>query len=152
MLSEFDGTLLFVSHDRYFIDNLATKVWEIEQSILTPYQGNYTEYRTRRQQVHAHGTQAASASKTHATKKQTVASNKSGNKKAGKEKVRTIEAVERDVEKAETHIKSVEEALSQAALQANAEQLRQLASEYEQAKAHVDALLEEWEQVSDMVS
>lgn len=152
VLSEFDGTLLFVSHDRYFIDNLATKVWEIEQSILTPYQGNYTEYRMRRQQVHAHGVQAASASKTQAAKKQTVASNKSGNKKAGKEKVRTIEAVERDVEKAETHIKSVEEALSQAALQANAEQLKQLASEYEQAKARVDALLEEWEQVSDMVS
>jgi ATP-binding cassette subfamily F protein 3 len=150
VLSEFDGTLLFVSHDRYFIDNLATKVWEIEQNILTPYQGNYTEYRTRRQQIYTHGGQTVPVSKAQAAKKPTVVNNKPGHKKGPKEKTRTIEAVERDVEKAETHVKSVEEALSQAALQANAEQLRQLASEYEIAKAHVDALLEEWEQVSDM--
>src|SRR6266568_4921886 len=37
VLSEFEGTLLFVSHDRYFIDRLATKVWVIEDGILIPY-------------------------------------------------------------------------------------------------------------------
>ncbi len=48
ILSEFEGTLLFVSHDRYFIDSLATKVWVIEDGVLIPYLGNYTEYRTRK--------------------------------------------------------------------------------------------------------
>ena len=152
VLSEFDGTLLFVSHDRYFIDSLATMIWEIEQGTLTAYQGNYTEYRTRRQQVQLQGAQAATASNVQPAKKPTSSNNKSNNKKASKEKVRTIEAVERDVEKAETQIKTLEEALSQAALEGNGEQLTRLSSEYEQAKAHVDALLAEWELVSDMVS
>jgi ATP-binding cassette subfamily F protein 3 len=42
VLGEFEGTLLFVSHDRYFIDSLATKVWVIEDGVLIPYMGNYT--------------------------------------------------------------------------------------------------------------
>jgi ATP-binding cassette subfamily F protein 3 len=153
VLSEFDGTLLFVSHDRYFIDSLATMIWEIEQGTLTAYQGNYTEYRTRRQQIQLSGAQATTSAKTQPVKKQSSSSNhKSNNKKASKEKVRTIEAVERDVEKAETQVKTLEEALSQAALQGNAEQLTQLSSEYEQARARVDELLAEWELVADMVS
>src|SRR5437764_11644894 len=49
VLDEFEGTLLFVSHDRYFIDKLATKVWVIEDGILIPYTGNYTEYRIQKQ-------------------------------------------------------------------------------------------------------
>src|SRR5438067_834507 len=48
ILGEFEGTLLFVSHDRYFIDKLATKVWVIEDGVLIPYLGNYTDYRTRK--------------------------------------------------------------------------------------------------------
>src|SRR5437764_11044269 len=51
ILGEFEGTLLFVSHDRYFIDSLATKVWVIENGLLIPYMGNYTEYRTRKQPI-----------------------------------------------------------------------------------------------------
>src|SRR5437764_4073606 len=49
ILGEFEGTLLFVSHDGYFIDRLATNVWVIEDGVLIPYMGNYTEYRTRKQ-------------------------------------------------------------------------------------------------------
>src|SRR5258708_23959206 len=51
VLGEFEGTLLFVSHDRYFIDKLATKVWVIEDGILIPYLGNYTEYRPRKRPI-----------------------------------------------------------------------------------------------------
>ncbi len=51
VLNEFEGTLLFVSHDRYFIDSLATKVWAIEEGVLIPYRGNYTDYRTRKQRI-----------------------------------------------------------------------------------------------------
>src|SRR6266702_736032 len=51
VLGEFEGTLLFVSHDRYFIDSLATKVWVIEDGLLIPYIGNYTEYRTRKRPI-----------------------------------------------------------------------------------------------------
>jgi ATP-binding cassette subfamily F protein 3 len=152
VLSEFEGTLLFVSHDRYFIDSLATKVWAIEDDVLHSYLGNYTEYRTRKQQI---ATKAAADTKAASNGEASVKASsapRSTGKKGGKARVRTLEDVERDVEKAEAQLKGIEEALAEAALQADATQLTQLSTEHEQAKAHVDQLLIEWEQLADVAS
>ena len=43
------GTLLFVSHDRYFIDRFATRVWELEDGQVTDFRGSYGEYRAARE-------------------------------------------------------------------------------------------------------
>jgi ATP-binding cassette subfamily F protein 3 len=143
VLGEFEGTLLFVSHDRYFVDSLATKVWMIEDGVLIPYLGNYTEYRTRKRPLVLDVPQPIRAAIV-AQPAQKPATKPNG-KKGGKVRVRGAEDVERDIEKAEAQVKKIEEALNQAALDANAEQLTQLSAEYEQAKARVDDLLEEWE-------
>ena len=42
VLQEFEGALLFVSHDRYFIDKLATEIWPIEQGVLKRFEGNWS--------------------------------------------------------------------------------------------------------------
>ncbi|GCE16364.1 ABC-F family ATP-binding cassette domain-containing protein [Dictyobacter kobayashii] len=149
VLGEFDGTLLFVSHDRYFIDSLATKIWAIEDKILYPYQGNYTEYRTRHQQIVLNTPNNKTAARAAPAK---VAPAKPAGKKQAKVKARTLEDVEKDVEKAEAQVKSLEDALSQAALEADGEKLTQLSVDYEQARARVDELLQEWEQLADMAS
>ena len=160
VLGEFEGTLLFVSHDRYFIDSLATKVWVIEDGVLIPYQGNYTEYRTRKRPIvldipdsplststgngKGDATSVKSAPVTRATH-----TAKSSGRKGGKVKVRSLEDVERDVEKAEAQVKAIEDALAQAGLQADAEQLTKLTAEYEQTRERVDALLAEWERLAE---
>jgi ATP-binding cassette, subfamily F, member 3 len=154
VLRDFEGTLLFVSHDRYFIDSLATKVWAIEDGVLIPYLGNYTEYHTRKRPMTLDiptpvvEKKAASGESKVATSPRS----KTQNKKGSREKVRTVEDVERDIEKAETLVKTLEEALSQAALKADAAQLTQLSAEYEQARGRVDELLEEWERLADVAS
>jgi ATP-binding cassette subfamily F protein 3 len=150
VLSEFEGTLLFVSHDRYFIDSLATKVWAIEEGgVLIPYLGNYTDYRTRKRPI-VLDVPAPITKKTGTNPKPaSPVAPKASSKKASKGKVRTPEDVERDVEKAEEHVKSLEDALSQAALNADAAQLTQLSAEYEQAKARVEELFTEWERLSE---
>jgi ATP-binding cassette subfamily F protein 3 len=43
-IAAFSGTVVFVSHDRYFIDRLATRVIEVENGIITTYEGNYEDY------------------------------------------------------------------------------------------------------------
>jgi ATPase subunit of ABC transporter with duplicated ATPase domains len=48
MLSEFDGALVAVSHDRAFLDGLCTHVLEIENGVVNQYTGNYSEYRARK--------------------------------------------------------------------------------------------------------
>ena len=156
VLSEFEGTLLFVSHDRYFVDRLATKVWAIEDGgVLSPYMGNYTDYRTRKQPIVLNG--AVPTGKT--TKTSPVVQpaakasvTKNNGKKTPKTKTRTVEDVERDIEKAEAQLQTLEEAVSLAALNADAAQLTQLSAEYEQAKTRVDELYQEWERVSDVAS
>ncbi|GCE49697.1 ATP-binding cassette subfamily F protein 3 [Thermosporothrix hazakensis] len=148
VMSEFEGSLLFVSHDRYFVDRLATKIWAIEEGVLIPYQGNYTEYRRFKRPL--------VLDKPTVEKKQTVEKKPEAaptrNKKRTRTKTRTIEDVEREIEKAESRVKELETALSEAALQADADELMRLNEDYEQAKARVDALLSEWEELADVAS
>ncbi len=51
ILQHYPGAVLIVSHDRYFIDRIVTKVFELEQSVLTTYTGNYSDYAKKRTQV-----------------------------------------------------------------------------------------------------
>src|SRR6266568_3005798 len=154
VLGEFEGTLLFVSHDRYFIDSLATNVWVIEDGILIPYIGNYTEYRTHKRpivlDIPARPTNSDEVQVT--LPKPAPVSARSSSKKASKIKERTVEDLEQDIEKAEAQVKAVEAALSEAALNADAARLTQLTTDYEQSKARVDELLEEWERLAEAES
>jgi len=148
ILGEFEGTLLFVSHDRYFVDSLATKVWVIEDGVLIPYMGNYSEYRTRKRPIVLDVPSSQKVNGDAREPKRTrssVSPSRAGGKKSIKLKARTIEDVERDIEKAEALVKELEEELSDAALNADAGQLTRLSVDYDQAKGRVDELLFEWE-------
>lgn len=147
VLGEFEGTLLFVSHDRYFIDSLANKVWVIEDGVLIPYLGNYTEYRTRKRPI-VLDVPEPDGNNNSAQARVKASAPASAQKKQARIKVRSIEDVEREVEKAETRVKTLEDELAQAALQGDAAQLTQLYVEYEQAKTRVEELLLEWEQLA----
>jgi ATP-binding cassette subfamily F protein 3 len=43
-LSEYDGAVVTVSHDRWFLDQIVTQIWELQDGIVTKYYGNYTDY------------------------------------------------------------------------------------------------------------
>ncbi len=152
ILGEFEGTLLFVSHDRYFIDSLATKVWVIEDGVLIPYMGNYSEYHTRKRPIvlEIASPQVNIVDKrVSKTTKSGGSPSRAGGKKSTKIKIRTVEDVERDIEKAEARVSALEEELSEAARNADATQLTQLSAAYEQARINVEELLVEWEQLSE---
>jgi ATP-binding cassette subfamily F protein 3 len=157
VLGDFEGTLLFVSHDRYFVDSLATKVWIIEDGVLIPYLGNYTEYRTRKRplvlDVPAPPRSVAREPSAPTKADRAVPSvSARSNSKRSRGRVRTVEDVEKDIEKAEAQVKLIEEQLAEAALKADADQLKQLSAAHEQAKNHVDELLTEWEELAGTAS
>jgi ATP-binding cassette subfamily F protein 3 len=60
-LANYSGTVVFVSHDRYFIDRLATRVLEIEGGAVTAYEGNYEDYLRRKSALAAPATAQAPA-------------------------------------------------------------------------------------------
>jgi len=61
-LAAFSGTVVFVSHDRYFIDRLATRVFEVEGGTVTCHEGNYEDY-LRRKEAQAQGAASAATVK-----------------------------------------------------------------------------------------
>ena len=52
VLADFGGTLLFVSHDRYFIDKLATELWLIDDGLVRRFEGNWSAYQRERSAGH----------------------------------------------------------------------------------------------------
>lgn len=84
-LKYYYGTLIVVSHDRYFLNQLATKIWEVKDGKVTEYPGNYTDY--QKQKEHAAVEQQASYEKYQQEKKQlekTIRHKKQQAQKAGK--------------------------------------------------------------------
>src|SRR5437588_6893215 len=151
ILMELEGTLLFVSHDRYFVDRLATKVWVIEDGVLIPYMGNYSEYRTRKRPIVLEIPSPPKISENKRESKILRSSSRTGGKKSAKMKVRTVEDVEHDIEKAEARVSNLEEDLAEAARNADATQLTQLSADYEQARMRMEELLFEWEELANTV-
>ena len=116
--------------------------------------GNYSEYRTRKRPIVLEIPSPPKISGDRRESKSTrsaSSSSRSGARKGAKIKVRTVEDVERDIEKAEARVSALEEELAEAARNADATQLTQLSADYEQARRSVEVLLLEWEQLSKAV-
>ena len=61
-IAAFSGTVVFVSHDRYFIDRLATRVIEVENGVITSYPGNYEDYLRKKEELAARAESGGAAS------------------------------------------------------------------------------------------
>src|SRR5208282_2910827 len=72
-LAAFSGTVVFVSHDRYFIDRLATRVLEVENGAVTTYEGNYEDYLRKKEQLAVAEASLEDVAKPHAIAKVTPA-------------------------------------------------------------------------------
>ena len=55
-IAAFSGTVVFVSHDRYFVDRLATRILEVENGSITPFEGNYEDYLRKKESIAMGGT------------------------------------------------------------------------------------------------
>ena len=143
VLADYDGTLLFVSHDRYFVDALATRVWMVQDGTLINHPGNYTDYRTRSAAVAARA--AVQARRQESQAAPTQANGRKGQVTSGKGKaVRQVGDVEMEISQAEQRIATLETDLAAASMEANVERITALAEDYEREKSRLAALYEEW--------
>ena len=136
----YDGTLLFVSHDRYFINRFATRIWELAGETITDYPMGFTQYRQVKAQEEAEKTEPPKPVKEKAERPQR------GNK-AQQAARRQLTICERDITKAEERIAALEADMEAAAC--DYERLNELVQEKEGAQAELDALYERWEQLSE---
>ena len=148
-LIDFDGTLLFVSHDRYFINRVATQVLELSENGSTLYLGDYDYYVNKKAELEA--TQMQEVLLTNQEKESASAIDYQTQKESQKElrkMMRQIENLETEIEELETQ----SQAISEQMLETNdAEKLMELQVELDKISHRQEEALLEWEELSEQV-
>ena len=132
----FDGTLLFVSHDRYFINRFATRVWEIEGGAIHDYPMGFARYRAVKAEQEKNAVREAEKPRE---KKVTTAR---GNREQQSAK-RQLTICEREIAKKEDEIARLDADMELAAC--DAQRLNELFEQKTAAERELDALMERWE-------
>jgi len=150
-LEAFAGTLLFISHDRYFINRLATRCVEIAGGRLTTYLGSYDDYRAA---VAGGASPTADARPGEAPAPAARAAAPAGRERrrrvdpAVRDLRRRVEEVERQIHALEARLAELGAALGNPGLYADGARVRAVAAERRQAEAQVAWLMHEWEELS----
>ena len=132
-IEEFEGVLLFVSHDRYFIEKFAERVWLLENGTIRDFKCGYQKYRSILEHEAAAKPVAAAAPKVKKEKP------KGGTKDTDK----LVRRLEREIEKQEALIADLEAQTEAAA--ADYQELTRLLGEKEEAEAVLMDLMEQWD-------
>ena len=152
-LIDFDGTLLFVSHDRYFINRVATKVLEISDEGSTLYLGDYDYYLEKKAEL-----EEMNRLKVEETKEKMVAivekapANDYQVQKANQKELRKLTRRIADIENQLENIEVREEEVTQSMLATNnATELVELQKELDELTEQQETLMLEWEKLSEQV-
>ena len=142
-IEEFEGVLLFVSHDRYFVEKFADRIWELEGGRIRDFKCGYAKYRS----ILAH--EAASAPAPAAVPERREAEKKEKPRPKDKELEKRVRRLEREIEKQEKLLAGLEEQV--AAASADYQELSHLLEEKEREDAVLSDLMEQWESAADLL-
>ncbi|RKD30510.1 ribosomal protection-like ABC-F family protein [Thermohalobacter berrensis] len=135
-LENFKGTLIFISHDRYFINKLATRIVEIQNKRLKEYLGNYDYYKEKKSEEYFKEDKKPKEVKKNKKKKIKK------KKVAKKDNSKLIKKLEREIEDTEDLIKQKDKEMEEFA--SDYEKLNELYKEKDKLQQKLDSLLEEW--------
>ena len=136
-IDEYEGTLLFVSHDRYFVDKFATRIWELEDGTIKDYPCGYAKYRSLKENAAVRPIpQTAKPEKKEKPPRKTDA----------KTLEKEVRRLEREIEKQEQLVHTLDELLLAAAT--DYQELMRLTAEKQAADDALLELMEQWEQAA----
>ncbi len=149
-LREYEGTLVFVSHDRYFLDGLATKVLEVGEGNAIPYLGNYEDYLAKkRAEAERAGGTAGEAEQVRVGTPDEAAGRQRSKRKVNPYRIRQIEekieALEGSIDTHETRVAVLASRLSSEDLYRDHVLFRATMEEHANLQRELAALMEEWE-------
>ncbi|WP_018663930.1 ABC-F family ATP-binding cassette domain-containing protein [Heyndrickxia acidiproducens] len=150
-LIDYPGTILFISHDRYFINRIATKVIELSQEGTREFLGDYDYYVQKREEMlelERLENFQQDRKKTEQPAKTNYKIDKEA-KKLERQKKRRIEEIETNIEKLETEISEWEHKLSDPDIFQDHQKMLQFTKEMEDRKKQLDALMDEWAELSE---
>ncbi|HCC63478.1 MAG TPA: hypothetical protein DEQ55_20415 [Pseudomonas sp.] len=142
VLSEFQGTILLVSHDRYLIDALGTQIWDLlpEQKTMRVFKGTYSEY-------HAQLEREREEAEILAPKKSKIKTQSGNNRRVKGESRRKyrLGQIETRIAELEKQLAALTEQLEKPP--ADSQLVEELGEDYVQVQNEINALLAEWEQL-----
>ena len=136
-IEEFEGVLLFVSHDRYFIEKFAERIWLLEDGTIRDFRCDYRKYRSILEHEAMAKVLPAAAPKVKKEK---------GKPGGTKETEKTVRRLEREIDKQEKLVADLDTKIEAAA--ADYQELTRLLGEKEEAESILMELMEQWEQAS----
>lgn len=141
VLDAYDGTLLIVSHDRYLVDRLATRIWEIRDHQLITFNGSYRDYVLRRPTLNSTGNAAP--------RKMLLpqAPMARDNSKETRKRSLHLEQLEERIRQKEKEIQQLARDLQVAGRKSNFNHMHELSNKMAGAQARLDEYLQEWEAV-----
>lgn len=146
-LNHYTGTVLFVSHDRYFINKTATRILDLTGETLVNYIGNYDYYLEKCREL----TRIYAPEKEAQQKAEPVSSSKADWKQRKEEQARQRKLendrkrTEEQIEETEQQIQELEEAFSDSEIATNSARLQELHQEYQEKQKELEHLYEQWE-------
>lgn len=158
-LTAFDGTVLVVSHDRYFINEVADRIWEIEDGQLKDYKGNYDFYLAEKQKAAAAAAETMAATvqenvKQKADDKAQVQPVKAADKKqrySQEEAARLLPKVELSIREQEAMMKLLEVQMADPANHEDPAHSAAMAAEHDAYEQKIAELMEKWELLMEAV-
>ena len=146
----FDGTVIFVSHDRYFISAVADEVVEIEDKKLTLFEGGYEGYKAKKDAIAASLKQAEEESKRAVYQSEKESSFRSKKERAEEAKRRNeIKSLEAEIAKAESEEQELNLKLSDPTVTADYQALQEVLNKLEKVRAKLDEMYSRYGEIID---
>jgi ATP-binding cassette subfamily F protein 3 len=149
MLTAYDGTVVFVSHDRFFIDRVATRVWDIAGGQLTAYLGNFSDAARQKARLSAPEPAAPRLAPAPVAK---IPAERSPARRSGQVSESRLQkqlaSAERDISRLEARLNDLSDAIAIAGVDGHRERLENLGVEYADAERELDAAYRLWEEVN----
>jgi ATP-binding cassette, subfamily F, member 3 len=139
VLQDFKGTILLVSHDRYLIDQLASRIWELRDGKLTAFSGTYREFVLQR------GTDRSASQRMLLPAKPLVRDNS----RETRRRQQALDLLEERIREQEMTVQRISRELHQNGGSKSYETLNELSWKYAQAQAELEKLTDEWERLVD---
>ena len=154
-LNQYTGTVFFVSHDRYFINQTATRILELTGETVVNYIGNYDYYLEKHEEltkIYANPSVKAAESVQPAEQAAPAAKADWQEQKAKQAQIRKIEnalkKTEKRIEELETKIAEIDEAFAKPENATNSAKLNELSAEQNTYKKELEQCYEDWEELS----
>ena len=153
-LQQYKGTFVLVSHDRYFISEVANKIWYIDNQLIKEYPGTYPEYEIWKKATQINQApikqQKKSSSTSKKNKNRTNNAELQINNQISKLK-KKLESVEDEIESTETEIVKIEEKMSEPEIYSNLDKLAEANKDYDKLKSKLEDKNLTWEELVEEI-